>query len=189
MLGVRSVSDMGTLTTSPSGLCDETIINRSSTLLPDFYGPFFSYRHYARARNAFVGAVLHYAFTISLALLLLPPVRWLVRRFVYRPGQGPAKEETRNDRVEFRVIATVDQNKGKQDKPKRVLGSLSFQGSAYELTGVTVSEAARVILEHEDEIRKISGGGGMVTTATLGQNYVDGLVNGGCRIETKLLDG
>lgn len=184
--GVRSVSDLGTLTTSPSGHNDETIVNRSSTLLPDFYGPSFSYRHFLHVRNAFIGIAFHYAFTIGIALLLLPPVRWIVRQFVYAPSQGPTKEESRNDMVEFRTVATVDQKKG-DGRPSRAVGSISFQGSMYELTGVTVSEAARVILEHEDEVRQVSGGG-IVTPATLGQNYLDRLEKAGFRIQTKFLD-
>ncbi|KAL1965705.1 hypothetical protein VTN77DRAFT_5205 [Rasamsonia byssochlamydoides] len=185
ILGLRSVPDLGTLTTSPSGHNDETIVNRSSTLLPDFYGPKFSYRHFLHVRNAFIGVAFHYAFIIGIALLLLPPVRWIVRRFVYAPGQGPSREESRNDMAELRTVVTAVQEG--EGRPKRAVGSLSYQGGMYQLAGVTVSEAARVILEHEDEVRQVSGGG-IVTTATLGQYYVDRLEKAGLRIQTKLLD-
>ncbi|KAJ9296510.1 hypothetical protein DTO271G3_5208 [Paecilomyces variotii] len=182
--GITSVSDLGTLTTSPSGMADMAIVHRSSTLMREFYGPRFYFRHYAHVRNAFVGVVFHYAFLVGIILLTLPPVRWLVSKFVYAPGQGPSKEDGARDMVEYRAVAIPDVD---TPKPKRALGRLIYNGDMYTLTAVFLAEAAMVILENEAKIKKVSRGG-MVTPATLGQEYVDRLDKVGCHIETRLVD-
>jgi short subunit dehydrogenase-like uncharacterized protein len=155
--------------------------------MPALYGPVFSFRQYMHVRNAFIGAVFHYAFAITIGLLVLPPVRWLVRKFLPAPGQGPIREETANDQVTFRVVMTTTQ-KGADGKPKRAMGNISYHGSMYGMTGVTASAAAKVILDHEDEIRQVSGGSGLLTPATLGQYYVDELEKGRFTLDVKVLE-
>ncbi|KAL4892294.1 Saccharopine dehydrogenase-domain-containing protein [Aspergillus ambiguus] len=184
VLGARAVRDMGTLTTSPSGIADITVVHRSSTLMPEFYGPRFYFRQFLRVRNVFVGVAVHYLFLVGLTLLLLPPVRWLLRQVIYAPGQGPSMESSRNDRVEYRAVATADQN---TTTPKRVLGKLKLQGGMYSVTGLLMAEAAMVILENEEKVRKVSRGG-IVTSATLGQEYVDRLEQVGCKFESQIFD-
>lgn len=119
-----------------------------------------------------------------LSLLLIPFVRTLVKRFIYAPGTGPRKEDGINDRVEYRAIATADQNIA---RPKRVFGKLVYDGDMYTFTGLLLAEAARVILTNEEKIKKVSRGG-IVTSATLGQEFVDGLEKVGCMIETKVFE-
>ncbi|CAL5873201.1 uncharacterized protein PFLUO_LOCUS7470 [Penicillium psychrofluorescens] len=182
LLGVRSIRDLGTLTTSPSGIADVTIVHRSSTLMPEFYGNRFVFHQFLHVRNAFIGVAVHVGFMLGLALLALPPVRWLVRKFVYAPGNGPRKENSLNDRLEYHAVATADQN---TPAPQRVFGKLTYEGGMYLLTGVLMAEAAMVILKEEEKVKKVSRGG-IVTSATLGQDFVDRLDNMGCRIETKV---
>lgn len=184
--GVRSVSDLGTLTTSPSGIADETTVIRSSTLMADLYGPRFSYRQYFRVRNVLLGAALHYALTIGVALLVLAPFRWLARKFVPAPGSGPTREQTANDYSEHRVLVASDQRDENTGKVKKVLGRIAYRGDLYGLTGVTVTAAAKTILEHEADIKCISAG--FVTPATLGKPYVEELERGGFTFEAKILD-
>ncbi|EYE96500.1 uncharacterized protein EURHEDRAFT_411008 [Aspergillus ruber CBS 135680] len=184
ILGIRSVRDLGTLTTCPSGTADVSIIHRSSTLMPEFYGPSFFSRQFLRVRNAFVGAAVHLAFMAGIALILLPPVRTLLKRYIYTPGNGPTKEDSVNDRVEYRAIATADQD---VPSPQRVFGKLTYDGSMYFFTGLLMAEAAMTILDNEEKVKKVSRGG-IVTSATLGQEFVDRLEKVGCRIETQVFD-
>ncbi|EAW19261.1 uncharacterized protein NFIA_092220 [Aspergillus fischeri NRRL 181] len=184
ILGVRSVRDLGTLTTSPSAMADITIVHRSSTLMPEFYGPRFYFRQFVKVRNALVGVIFHYAFIIGLCLLILPPVRALVRKVVYAAGQGPRKEDSVNDRVEYRAVATADQ---KTAAPQRVFGKFKYEGSMYALTGLLLAEAAMVILEETERVKKVSRCG-IVTPATLGQPFVDRLEKVGCHVETQVFD-
>lgn len=185
IFGVHSIPDLGTLTTSPSSLADTAIVYRSSTLMRDFYGPRFNFRHFKHARNAVIGSAFHYAFMFGIALLSFAPIRWLASKLVYAPGEGPKREDSLKDMTEFRAVAVADQD---VDKPKRAFARLVYHGSMYGFTGLMLTEAAMVILEHEDEVRQTSGGGGIVTSATLGQYYVDRLERVGCHIETELLD-
>jgi short subunit dehydrogenase-like uncharacterized protein len=55
----------------------------------------------------------------------------------------------------------------------------------YLFTGLLLAEAALVILNEEETIRKVSRGG-IVTPATMGQGFVDRLEKVGCNIETKV---
>lgn len=188
LFGVRSVPDLGTLTTCPSGTADVTIMHRSSSLMPEFYGRRYFARQFLRVRNAFRGIAFHFLFTTGIALLMLPPVRALVKRYIYAPGSGPTREDSTNDRVEYRAIATADQDTSAVGgSPKRVFGRLTYEGPMYYFTGVLMGEAAMTVLENEDKIRKVSRGG-IVTPASLGQEFVDRLDKAGCHIETKVLD-
>lgn len=182
LLGVRSIRDLGTVTTSPSGSADIAIVHRSSTLMPELYGQRFFFRQFLHVRNVFIGAVVHIGLMIGLSLLVLPPVRSLLRRFVFAPGKGPRKEDSLNDRVEYHAVATADQD---TPAPQRVFGKLTFHGGMYLFTGLLLAEAAMVILKEEEKVRKVSRGG-IVTTATLGQDFVDRLDKVGCSIETKV---
>ncbi|RJE21762.1 saccharopine dehydrogenase [Aspergillus sclerotialis] len=186
LLGVRSVRDLGTLTTSPSGLADITIVHRSSTLTPEFYGPRFYFRQFLHVRNTLVAVLFHFGLMLVFSFLLIPFMRTLARKVVYAPGTGPRKEDGANDRLEYRAIATADQGRD-VDHPKRVFGKLMFSGNAYTFTGLLLAEAAMVILQNEEKVRKVSRAG-IVTPAMLGQDFVDRLEKVGCVVETKVFD-
>jgi short subunit dehydrogenase-like uncharacterized protein len=113
-------------------------------------------------------------------LLALPPVRWLLRKFIFAPGSGPRREDSTNDRLEYHAIATPE-----GEQTKRVFGKISYEGGMYLFTGLLLAEAALVILNEEETIRKVSRGG-IVTPATMGQGFVDRLEKVGCNIETKV---
>lgn len=92
--GVRTVSDLGTLTDSLQGPADIPIVHRSWGLYDDgnIYGKKFYVSAYMRARNALTGFGLHIALMVAFTSLVLPPVRWLMKQFVYAPGDGPSRE-------------------------------------------------------------------------------------------------
>ena len=92
--GVRTVSDLGTLTDSIQGPADLTIINRSWGLYAGgkLYGNEFRAGAYMRARNALTGFGFHVFSLLVFTALFLPPMRWLMKNFAYQPGDGPAKE-------------------------------------------------------------------------------------------------
>ena len=94
VLGVRTVQDLGVLTTSLQGAVDATQVYRSWGLIGkgEYYGPKFRFRPYMNARNVFTGVLIHLAITFGFMALLLSPIRTLLRRLVYQPGEGPARE-------------------------------------------------------------------------------------------------
>jgi short subunit dehydrogenase-like uncharacterized protein len=167
-------------------MVDETTVIRSSTLMASLYGPHFTYREYLRVRNVLLGAAFHYALIFGVALLVFAPFRWIARRLLPAPGNGPTREEAVNDYSEFRVLVSSNQTDEHTGRVKKVLGSISHRGDLYGLTGITSAAAAKIILEHEKEIKNISAG--FVTPATLGQAYVDELEKGGFNFEAKILD-
>ncbi|KAL2851601.1 Saccharopine dehydrogenase-domain-containing protein [Aspergillus pseudoustus] len=182
VLGVRAIRGLGTLTKSPTDFCDITTVHRSSTLMREFYGPRFYFRQFLRVRNAFTGILFNFAFLLGTSFLLLAPVRWLVKKIIYAPGSGPTEESGRNDRCEYRAIATPDKY-----TDKRVLGKMKFEGSMYLFTGLLLAEAAMVIVENEEKVKKVSRCG-IVTSAVLGQDYIDRLEKVGCTVETEVLE-
>ena len=182
--GVRYVPDLGTLTTGLAGDINTSLVQRSWGLLNrgDYYGQRFQYKEYATTRNSFTGLVTHLVITFGLAALAIPPVRWLAKVFVHQPGEGPSRESTAKDRVEFRAIATAD-----TEGSKRATAICGFNGSAYDFTGVLMAEAAISIVRDGNNSPAREIGGGILTPATLGQAYVDRLRNAGVVLEASML--
>ena len=170
LFGVRYVPDLGTVTTGIAAGTNTTLVNRSWSLYDggNTYGPNFRYKEYGSARNVFTGFMVHLALTLGVVALTIPPFRWLVRRLVHQPGEGPSRESTAKDRIEYRAIAIAD-NKESQ----RAFARFRYDGSAYDLSGLLMVEAAITILRDSTPAHKM--GGGVLTPATLGQAYIDRL--------------
>lgn len=85
----------------------------------------------------------------------------------------------KNHHIHYRGVATADTpNKDK------VLGKFEFDGDAYVLTGLTLAAAASVMLRGDFEATDAKRfGGGVLTPALLGQQYVEELRKSGVRIE------
>ena len=94
LTGIRSVPELGTLTSSVNGGTDRTIVYRSWGLIDagSFYGPNFRFSPYANANNFMQAILMHWGLAFGALALLLKPVRWLLQKMVYAPGQGPTKE-------------------------------------------------------------------------------------------------
>lgn len=92
--GVKVVSDLGTLTTSLQGPVDRTQVYRSWGLIEggEYYGKTFRFHPFMTVRNIFLGFMMHFGIAFGSLMLALPPVRWLLKRMVYQPGEGAAKE-------------------------------------------------------------------------------------------------
>ncbi|OAX84296.1 hypothetical protein ACJ72_01338 [Emergomyces africanus] len=185
LFGVRFVPELGTMTSYITGHCDVAIVHRSRSLMPDLYGPDFHFEAFAAVRNALVGAILHISFMFGTLALVLPPVRLLVSKLIYAPGEGPAKTNTAGNRIEYRALATAEQ-KSPGRNPIKVLGIYKATGDAYWMTGVLLAESAMVLLESKRVSQEV--GGGYLTPAMLGQEYIDRLEKFGITIETKVLE-
>jgi short subunit dehydrogenase-like uncharacterized protein len=94
LTGIRTDSDLGILTDSLQGPSDIPIVNRSWSLYDGgkFYGSKFKISIYTKASSNIQAFIMHLAITFGFAALIIPPVRWLLKNFVYQPGQGPTKE-------------------------------------------------------------------------------------------------
>jgi hypothetical protein len=83
-----------------------------------------------KAQNYFMAIVLHFGLAIGAALFVVPFVRTLLKGRVTQPGDGPTKEEARNDRVEYRGVGEPDVPGG--GGKGRAFCRVSFEGSLYQ---------------------------------------------------------
>jgi hypothetical protein len=125
------VPDLGILTTSLGRVSDTPIVQRSWGLLggPDFYGPNFHFTEFMKSRNYLTAFMTHVSILVGSLFIAIPFVRTLARKYGYQPGDGPTKEEIKNDRVEYRGIATPDV---KTPNPPRAYCRACWEGSMYQ---------------------------------------------------------
>lgn len=136
LTGQRTIPGLGRLSTSATGPANAAIVYRTwgltkqeAALKDEFYGDHFTYREYMNAHGLVKGVLMHYSLLLGAAFVLLPPFRALVRKAVFRPGDGPDKEKTKDEIIEFRAVAKPDaESKG---GAKQVFGKLSYTGSMY----------------------------------------------------------
>ncbi|EMC98907.1 hypothetical protein BAUCODRAFT_103474 [Baudoinia panamericana UAMH 10762] len=183
--GVRDIPDLGTLTDSLQGPSDTPIVHRSWGLHDKgkLYGSKFQFNAYQRIGNALYGFGIHLAMALGLLALAVPPVRWLLMLFVYQPGEGPSKEASKHDCIEWRAIAYADTSD--PNDPRRAMCRMRFEGSMYALTGICVAEAAITIARDKTLAHQL--GGGFLTPATLGAPYLDRLKKAGVKTEVRMM--
>lgn len=182
IFGPFSHPDLGTLTTSMTASTNEPVVYRSSGLMPHFYGTNFRFGEYLRVSNYAWGVIIHLGLAFASILLTLSPVRALLKRFIYQPGQGPSVEANAKDVLEYRAVAIADQ----PGPTKKAMATFRYEGSLYYLAGVFLAEAAMVLLFEKDLVKEL--GGGVLTPACLGERFVERLQSVNVRIDGKLLD-
>ena len=183
-LGIRSVPGLGTLTTSISAAPNTAVVQRSWGLFDGgkLYGSKFQYNEYMRVRNSVVGIATHFALVFAGLALIFPPVRWLAKKFLYAPGEGPEKAATRREYFELHAVATADQD---VLSPRRAFAKLRWDGSLYHFTGICLAEAAMVLLNDEKLVQRLDGG--LLTPATLGQSFIDRMKHAGLVFEVEMM--
>ncbi|KAI1505414.1 hypothetical protein F5X99DRAFT_415881 [Biscogniauxia marginata] len=137
LTGIRNVPNLGLLTTSVTAGTDTAVVQRTwglferePSLQKHSYGSNFTYREFIKTKNFATAIAMHYSVIIGGALLVFcPPFRKLMRKFVFPPGEGPNREDTVNDHVEFRGVATPDVVKEKSGKS--AISKARYRGSMY----------------------------------------------------------
>lgn len=148
------------------------------------YGPRFRLNEYLRARSLAYGITLKIGIALFGLLLAFPPSRWivspLIRRFVIpKPGEGPSRESMKDDFLSYRAVAIAD-----TERKEKVMGRLHTAHGGYAATAQTLSAAAAVILRGRlEETPAARMGGGILTPATLGDQFVDKLDEFGMKIQ------
>lgn len=138
VFGSRSVSDLGTVTTSPAGITDTSQVERSwglfqsiPSLKTQSYGSNFTFAEFMGARNWLSGVGLHWALVLgSVLLALVPPMRSLARWFVYQPGQGPERDGMSREYIEYRGTATPDVPAGDAKSKRKAFVKAHFGGGS-----------------------------------------------------------
>ena len=179
LTGLRFIAGLGWLTTSITSSTNTPIVQRSSILLN--YGPKFRYQEYLRPSSRFWGVVAHWGLIFGGVALAIPPVRWLVGKLVYEPGQGPSVEGARGDHIELRGVGEQDGGR------KKVQGRISWNGSAYDWTGVSMAVGAGELIRVARTRKEGKGKGeiesGFRTPAGLGEGVVAALERAGMVLE------
>lgn len=186
LFGLLSVPELGGVqTVGLMASVDECIVHRSWGLYQtssNSYGPKFRFNEFMRTSNILTGLTFKFALGFVGFLLALPPTRWLlsplIKEFVIpSPGEGPTKESMKNDFMSYRGVGIAEGSE------RKVTAKVDLAHGGYEATGLTLAAAAQVILRgrlSETEAGRL--GGGILTPATLGDQYVDTLNDFGMKI-------
>jgi len=189
VFGYRHHPSLGTLTTSFVAPSNATIVNRSSQLNPQLYGPSFSYAEYMPASNLFSAMLIHLVTKLFILLLALPPMRALFRKLSFAPGSGSDREHSREvESVEFVAIGKAD---GSEDRGTKAM--FRYQGALVDISAILAVEAAGVLLERWNNGDKVErrggkwkGEGGYLTPSCLGMEFVERLGNFGVEIDAEV---
>lgn len=193
LFGLTSVPELGgPQTTYLMASVDECITHRSWGLYSQTaqtsndssisYGPRFRFNEYMRAKSLLSGLLIKLAISSVSLFLALPPTRWilapLIKRFaIHAPGQGPSRESMKKDFMSYRAVGVAEDGKGK------VTSKMHIAHGGYATTAITLSAAAQVILRGRLQGTEAGRlGGGILTPATLGEQYVEKLDEFGVKI-------
>ncbi|RSL58668.1 hypothetical protein CEP53_006069 [Fusarium sp. AF-6] len=188
IFGVRTIPNLGLMTTSAMASTNIPVIERTWGLLSEtpsrkdeFYGPNFRWSEYMKARNWLHGIFIHWLLLIGGMLVVsIPSLRAFLKNRVLQPGEGAKHEDTENDALEYKCIAYPDSEKA---IGKAAYCHMWHHGSMYYLTGMLLAEIAATILEDEIQLD-----GGCYTPACLGQGLIDRLDDSGLKMEVKIID-
>lgn len=195
LFGLLNLPDLGGIqTTHVMASVDTCITHRSWGLYEQSakemsnpslsYGPRFRFEEHMRAKSFFAGLAMKVSVAVLGLFLAFPPSRWilapLIKRFVIpQPGEGPSKDAMKKEFMSYRAIGIAD-----TEKQEKVLATLDTAHGGYGTTGLTLSAAAAVILRgrlEETEAGRL--GGGILTPATLGEQYLQKLNEFGMKIQ------
>ncbi|KAF2651570.1 hypothetical protein K491DRAFT_637145 [Lophiostoma macrostomum CBS 122681] len=195
LLGLVNVPELGgAQTVGLMASVDACLVHRSWGLYEDIaktrsqpelaYGTRFRFTEYMRAKSLIFGALFKLGYAFAGLLLAFPPSRWVLAPFLKRfvipaPGEGPSKEEMKNEFLHYRILGTAD-----TEKKEKALAKWYCAYGGYGLTGLTLAAAADLFLRGDiDATEAGKSGGGILTPATLGEPFVEKLKAFGVKIE------
>jgi len=154
------------------------VVRKSNALFGYRYGKNCSYREVQAVPNWFVGFGGMLGFGLFGALLVFPPTRWLLLKFVLpKPGEGPSKELQENGYFTSHIYAVGES----RNKPvvKAYFKSGNAGDPGYKATARMSIESSLCMALERDACAK----GGVLTTATgLGKTLVNRLNKSGMEI-------
>lgn len=183
-LGLLRIKELGWMGYQPQGPIDRAIIHRTWGLLEstsESYGPNFDFHAWLKTWGPVSAVFWHIGLVALVSLFSLRPIRWIMSKLWYKPGDGINPDKIKKNWLEYRTVAEADTpNHPKQ----KALVRMRYDSDPYIFTAVTIGEAARVILQSGDTpAHKL--GGGVLTPATLGNQYVSRLRDAGVVIEVR----
>jgi short subunit dehydrogenase-like uncharacterized protein len=161
------------------------VVRRSNGLLMGWgegYGPAFTYREAMETRSRARAVWMERGVATLAAAVRGRAGRWLTRRLVPAPGEGPSEEQMNTGFFRLRLI-------GEAENGERVLATMKAQGDPGNRVTTTILTEAALLLASEPE--RLPGGparGGVLTPATgLGLPLLDRLRARGFELDFQVL--
>ena len=159
------------------------VVRRTEALLAlrqESYGPDFTYQEHA-FHKSWWSAAKSLVLTGLSVLILLSPLKRLVKPFLPKPGEGPS--ETVQDNGWFDCKFIVEANDG----TKSVFNMNGKGDPGYKVTSKLVSECALCLIEDQDTLPGGGEYGGILTSASgLGESLIARLKRVGINFEGPL---
>ncbi|KAH7171025.1 Saccharopine dehydrogenase-domain-containing protein [Dactylonectria macrodidyma] len=186
--GVQRVDGLGVLIANTQADIETAIVGRSWGLYagvahasqrPDSYGHDFYFSSSMRMSNAFTAWSFHMAFSLlSAALARIPPLRTFVSQRLFPAGTGPSAMERAGHYFRYRTLAVADAPE--DAAAPKVEVEFAYDGDSYVFTGVSLTEAALLLLEGGTPAHEC--GGGILTPALLGERFAERLKRPGADV-------
>ena len=138
------------------------VVRRSEALLAlrqESYGPNFTYQEHA-FHKSWLSAFRSLVLTGISVLVLLSPLKRLVKPFLPKPGEGPSEFVQENGWFDCKFIVETE------DGIKSVFNMNGKGDPGYKVTSKLVSECALCLIEDIDHLPGGSEYGGVLTCAS-----------------------
>ena len=159
------------------------VVRRTEALLAlrqESYGSDFTYQEHA-FHKSWWSAAKSLVLTGLSVLVLLSPLKRLVKPFLPKPGEGPSESVQENGWFDCKFIVEAD------DGTKAVFNMNGKGDPGYKVTSKLVSECALCLIEDQDTLPGGSEYGGILTSASgLGESLIARLKRVGINFEGPL---
>ena len=159
------------------------VVRRTEALLAlrqESYGSDFTYQEHA-FHKSWWSAAKSLVLTGLSVLVLLSPLKRLVKPFLPKPGEGPSESIQENGWFDCKFIVEAD------DGTKSVFNMNGKGDPGYKVTSKLVSECALCLIEDQDTLPGGSEYGGILTSASgLGESLIARLKRVGINFEGPL---
>ena len=159
------------------------VVRRTEALLAlrqKSYGSDFTYQEHA-FHKSWWSAAKSLVLTGLSVLVLLSPLKRLVKPFLPKPGEGPSESVQENGWFDCKFIVEAD------DGTKSVFNMNGKGDPGYKVTSKLVSECALCLIEDQDTLPGGSEYGGILTSASgLGESLIARLKRVGINFEGPL---
>ena len=156
------------------------VVRRTEALLAlrqESYGPDFTYQEHA-FHKSWWSAAKSLVLTGLSVLVLLSPLKRLVKPFLPKPGEGPSESVQENGWFDCKFIVEAE------DGTKSVFNMNGRGDPGYKVTSKLVSECALCLIEDQDTLPGGSEYGGILTSASgLGKSLIARLKRVGINFE------
>ena len=159
------------------------VVRRTAALLAERqenYGSEFTYQEHAfhESRWAAIKALFY---TITIGIVLMTPLKYLVRPFLPKPGEGPSEEVQRTGFFDCKYVVETE------DGVKSVYRMFGEGDPGYKVTSKLVTECALALVKDIDTLPGGREYGGVLTSASgLGSVLIDRLSKVGILFEGPL---